>query len=25
MPVILSFFYTRDLYSKCATHTQSNW
>jgi len=25
MPVIISFFITRDLYSKCAAHTQSNW
>jgi len=25
MPVILSFFITRDFYSKCAAHTQSNW
>jgi len=25
MPVILSFFITRDLHSKCAAHTQSNW
>jgi len=25
MPVILSFFNARDLYSKCAAHTQSNW
>jgi len=25
MPVILAFFNTRDLHSRCATHTQSNW
>jgi len=25
MSVILSFFNTRDLYSGCAEHTQSNW
>jgi len=25
MPVILSFFNTRDLYSRWATHTQSTW
>jgi len=25
MPVILTFFNTRDLYSRCAEHTQSNW
>jgi len=25
MPVILSFFNTRDLCSRCAAHTQSNW
>jgi len=25
MPVILSFFSTRDLYSRCTTHTQSTW
>jgi len=26
MPVIVSFFITsRDLYSRCAAHTQSNW
>jgi len=25
MPVILTFFNTRDLYSRCAAHTQSNW
>jgi len=25
MPVILTFFSTRDLYSRCAIHTQSNW
>jgi len=25
MPVILSFFNTRDLYCRCASHTQSNW
>jgi len=24
MPVILTFFNTRDLYSRCAGHTQSN-
>jgi len=24
MPVILTFFSTRDLYSRCAIHTQSN-
>jgi len=25
MAVILAFFNTRDLHSRCATHTQSNW
>jgi len=25
MPVILSFFNTRDLYCRCAAHAQSNW
>jgi len=25
IPVILTFFNTRDLYSRCAAHTQSNW
>jgi len=25
MPAIFSFFITRDLHSKCAAHTQSNW
>jgi len=25
MPVILSFFNTRDLYFRCAAHTRSNW
>jgi len=25
MPVILSLFITRDFYSRCAAHTQSNW
>jgi len=25
MPVILNFFNTRDLHSRCAAHTQSNW
>jgi len=25
MPVILTFFNTRDLYTKCAAHTQWNW
>jgi len=25
MPVILSFFNDRDVYSRCAEHTQSNW
>jgi len=25
MPVISTFFNTRDLYSSCAAHTQSNW
>jgi len=25
MPVIRTFFNTRDLYSRCATHTQPNW
>jgi len=25
MLVILSFFITRDLYSKCAAHIRSNW
>jgi len=25
MPVILSFFNTRDLYFRCAAYTQSNW
>jgi len=25
MPVIFTFFNTRDLYSRCAAHTQSNW
>jgi len=25
MPVILSFFITMDLYSRCTAHTQSNW
>jgi len=24
MPVILSFFITRDFYSRCAAHTYSN-
>jgi len=25
MPVILNFFDTRDLHSRCAAHTHSNW
>jgi len=25
MPVILTFFNTRDLCSRCAAHTQSSW
>jgi len=25
MPVILTFFNTRDLYFSCAAHAQSNW
>jgi len=25
MPVILTLFNTKDLYSRCAAHTQSNW
>jgi len=25
MLVIRTFFNTKDLYSKCAVHTQSNW
>jgi len=25
MPVILSFFIIRYLYSRCAVHTQSKW
>jgi len=25
IPVILSFLNTRDLYCRCAAHTQSNW
>jgi len=25
MSVILSFFITRELYSRCAAHTKSNW
>jgi len=25
MPVIIAFFNTRDLHSRCAAHTQSNW
>jgi len=25
MRAILTFFSTRELYSRCAAHTQSNW
>jgi len=25
MPVILTFFFASDLYSRCAAYTQSNW
>jgi len=25
MPVILTFFNTKDLYCRCAAHTQSSW
>jgi len=25
MLVIFTFFNTRDLYSRCSAHTQSNW
>jgi len=25
MPMILTFFNTRDLCSRCAAHTQSSW
>jgi len=25
MPAFLTFFNTRDLHSRCAAHTQSNW
>jgi len=25
MPVILTFFNTMDLYTRCAVHTQWNW
>jgi len=25
IPVILTFFNTRDMYSRCAAHTQSTW
>jgi len=25
MPVIIAFFNTRDLHSRCTVHTQSNW
>jgi len=25
MPAIVTFLNTRDLYSKCAAHTQANW
>jgi len=25
MPVILTFVNTRNLYSRCAAHTQSHW
>jgi len=25
LPLLLSFFITRDFYSRCKAHTQSNW